>query len=555
MQKRRLRNSQEYMEEQILIERLSYGNAGIAHLKSGKTIFVDRVAPGDLVLVRIEKEKARFCIGSVLKIIEPSPFRVSPPCPYFEKCGGCPWQHVDYKAQLSAKRDNVVSALTRIAKLDVQAAEQLVAPTKASKREFEYRNKLELNAGFFEELCNAPTTAAASSFKKFDIGFSKEGSHTLVNIDTCLAAHKAIAQTPKSLRGALRYLQGNQDLEIFRVGIRHSARTKDTEIALWTNPGAFPRKAVAQTLKSALKTSSIVRVIADQGSSRAVKQVEVLDGKGYWEEKMHENHFKTSAPSFFQINTTQAETLVDEVLEGLQVDSSSVVADLYAGGGTFSIALAKKAALVYAVESASSSVKDLRRNAEINEVDIEVIGGDSARELIHLGSLDALVVDPPRAGLAPGVVESIVAAKPSQVAYVSCDPSTWARDVAQFYKLGYKLSSVKPVDFFPQTYHVEIVSVLSKLEKSKYIPVSIDLGDRDLTKAESKATYGEIKQYVLDNNGLKVSQLYVAQVKRKHGLVERENYNVGSGKSKVPQVPPKKEKAIEDALRHFKMID
>lgn len=447
------------MEEQIRIERLSYGNAGIGHTAAGKTIFVDRVAPGDLALVRIEKEKARFCTGSLIEVIESGDSRISAPCPYFTLCGGCPWQHIEYRTQLEAKRDNVVSALVRTAKLDPELVENLVAPVKASKRELGYRNKLELSGGFVTKKASSGSDLSSGHF---ELGFSKEGSKDLVNIDSCLIAYKAIEKAPKAIRGALKYLQGTQDLGIFRVGIRHSVRTKDTEIALWTNPGAFPRKAVAQTLKSALRTTSVVRVIADQGASRAIKQVESLDGKGYWEEKLHDDLFKTSAPSFFQVNTAQAEALVDEVLDKLDIDETSVVADLYAGGGTFSVALAQKVDIVYAVESASTSVKDLRRNAEINEVDIDVIGGDSARELVNLGALDALVVDPPRAGLAQGVVESIAAAGPSQVAYVSCDPATLARDVAEFYQNGYELSSVQPVDLFPQTYHVETVSILRK---------------------------------------------------------------------------------------------
>lgn len=454
MQKRRLRNSQEYMEEQIRIERLSYGNAGIGHTESGKTIFIDRVAPGDLVRVTLEKEKARFCTGNLVEVLEPGASRVTPLCPYFEACGGCPWQHLEYTAQLHTKRDNVISALVRTAQLDPGLAENIVAPVKASKRTFGYRNKLELNGRFL---------AKDALSARFDLGFIKEETKDLVNIDTCLIAHKAIESAPKAMRGALRYIQGTQDLGIFRVGIRHSVRTKDTEIALWTNPGTFPRKAVAQTLKSALKTSSVVRIIADQGSSRAIKQVESLEGKGYWEEKLYDSLFKTSAPSFFQVNTAQAEALVEEVLGKLDIDNSSVVADLYAGGGTFSVALAKKVSVVYAVESASTSVKDLRRNADLNKVDIDVIGGDSARELANLGALDALIVDPPRSGLAHGVVKSIAAAGPTQVAYVSCDPSTWARDVALFYKNGYELSSVQPVDLFPQTYHIEIVSVFKKI--------------------------------------------------------------------------------------------
>lgn len=255
------------------------------------------------------------------------------------------------------------------------------------------------------------------------------------------------------------------------MGVRHSLRTREIEIALWTKPGAFPRAHVAKTLKSALKATSIVRVLADPGRARKIKGVETLDGKGCWGEELAGARFLTSAPSFFQVNTAQAEKLAAEVVEGLggrmgeegpEGLDGLLVADLYAGGGTFSVPLAQAGADVIAIEAAGSSVRDLRRNAEMNGVDIEVVGGDAARELPELGGLDALVVDPPRAGLADGVAESIAEAAPARVAYVSCNPATWARDVARFEQNGYRLVRAQPVDLFPQTHHVEVASLFER---------------------------------------------------------------------------------------------
>lgn len=437
------------MEETLRIERLSYGKDAIGHRADGKTIFIEGGVPGDTVRAAIEHDKQSFCTGRIVEVIEPSPARVQAPCPYIDRCGGCPWQHVSYPAQLEAKRANVVSALVRTARFDPQTAETLVAPCLPSKRETGYRNKLEFGA-------------ERSDAGRFMLGFRKEESHELFSPDTCLIAHKGIVKSPKALRGALSYLQRSQDLGIFRVGVRHSLRTRDLEVALWTAPGAFPRKAVASTLKSALPASSIVRVMADPGKSRKIKGVEALDGKGFWEEELTGKRFKTSAPSFFQVNTAQAEALIDTVMRGLELEEGDIVADLYAGGGTFSIPLAAAGAEVIAVESASSSVRDLRRNAESANVFVEVIGGDSARELPLLGDLDALVVDPPRAGLAKGVVASIAAAQPARVAYVSCDPATWARDTALFRENGYQLTLAQPVDMFPQTFHVEIASIFER---------------------------------------------------------------------------------------------
>ena len=437
------------MEEQVHIERLSYGNAGIGHTAQGKAVFVAGTAPGDLVLVGAVQDKGSYCVAGSFELLEASPLRVRPPCPFFASCGGCPWQHVSYAAQLEAKRDAVVSALVHNARLDQACAEDLVAPCKPSKRELGYRNKLELGAAFDEN-------------KALVLGFSQEGSHEMAHPSSCALACKPISASPKTLTGALRYLCGKDDLGIFRVGVRASLRSHDLEVALWTRPGAFPRHAAAQVLKSALKPTSIVRVIADAGKARKVKGVEVLDGKGFWEEQLSGLVFATSAPSFFQVNTAQAEALVEEVVSGLSPSPAMRAADLYAGGGTFAIALAKAGADVSAVESASSSVKDLRRNIKANGVEVEVIGGDSARSLAELGPLGALVVDPPRAGLGQGVVEGITATGAKRVAYVSCDPATWARDVARFKECGYTLTRACPVDLFPQTYHIETASFFEK---------------------------------------------------------------------------------------------
>lgn len=437
------------MAESILIERMSYGSDAVGHLASGKTVFVEGGAPGDTVELNITEEKASFCRASIAKLLEASPLRTAgkPLCPH--ACGGCPWSHLSYEAQVEAKRTAVVEALARTAHLPREQAESLVKPCAPSKRQWGYRNKLEL----------AATTDAQG---RFALGFFREGTHKVEVVDSCPLAHKSIASAPKALRGALRFVQGAQDLGIYRVGVRGSVRTNDVEAALWTSPSSFPRGHAAKTLGSAMKTTSIVRVMADPGKARKIKGLETLEGKGLWGENLADARFLTSAPSFFQVNTAQAERLVAEVMEGLGDVDGMLVADLYSGGGTFSIPLAKAGADVIAVESAGTSVRDLRRNADMNRVDIEVIGGDTARELPELGELDALVVDPPRAGLADGVVESIAAAAPERVAYVSCNPQTWARDVARFQNAGYQLVSALPVDLFPQTYHVEVASIFSR---------------------------------------------------------------------------------------------
>ena len=431
----------------VEIERMSYGPNAIGHLPDGKTVFVAGAVPGDTVEVELTEDKKAFAVGKVVRIEEASPDRLAPASPADLACGTAPWQHLSYDAQLAAKRDNVVGALVHTARLDRERAEALVADCVPSKRTWAYRNKLELGCG-------------RDGQGRFVVGFHREGTGDLLETDSSRLAHKQIEKAPKALRGAIRYAQGQDDLGIFRIGVRHSFATGDLEVALWTKPGPFPRALFAKTIKSACKATGVIRVLADPGKARKIKGVEVLDGRGRWRERIGDAEFAVQAPSFFQVNTAQAGKLTAIVLDGLGQLDGAYVADLYAGGGTFSVPLALAGADVVAVESAGSSVRDLRHNADANGVDVEVVGGDAAREIASLGELDVLVVDPPRAGLADGVVEGIVAAHPARVAYVSCDPATWARDVARFEQQGYRLESAAPVDMFPQTYHVETVSFL-----------------------------------------------------------------------------------------------
>lgn len=434
--------------ETVQIERMGYGPEAVGRLASGKVVLVEGAAPGDVAVVELTDSKAAFARGRVVELAEAGPARAAgPSCA--AGCGGCPWAHLSYEAQLGAKRANVVAALARVAHMGLGRAEALVAPCVPSERQWGYRNKVELACG-------------RDASGNLAMGMHAPHSSELVAVDRCPLAHKAIERAPKALRGALRFALGGQDTGLFRIGVRHSDRTGDAEVALWTPPGPFPRKEVAKTIGDALKCTSVVRVLADAGKERKVRKVEVLAGKGCWAEQLGGFGFLVSAPSFFQVNTAQAEVLVRTALEGLAPEAGAFVADLYAGVGTFTLPLEQAGCDVVAVESAGSSVRDLRRNAERAGASIEVIGGDAARELPELGGLDLLVVDPPRSGLHGSVVGAIAQAAPERVAYVSCDPQTWARDVARFEEAGYRLERAVPVDMFPQTYHVEVASLLAR---------------------------------------------------------------------------------------------
>jgi len=425
------------------IESLAYGGDAIGRLEDGRTAFVRGACPGDTVRVEIDQERDRFVRAHVTEVVSASPDRVSAPCPYFGECGGCSWQHVAYSVQCESKRRSVIDALERIG--GIPDVDNIVAPTVSSSTEYGYRNKVELVLD--------PTSGRPY------LGYHRAGSDKVVRVESCLLLPRKHQKVPRALGGALRYLTGESDLGIVRVGYRVAVHTNDVEVALWTAPGGFPRNAVAKTLAQAVRTTSIVRVLTKGPSAeRSVSGVESLSGRGNWRERLGELDYTVSAPSFFQVNTKGAERLVELVMAALQPDGSDRALDLYAGAGTFTLPLAQHAGEVIAVESAGPAVRDLRRNLENNQLWAEVVGGDAAREIAELGHFDVVVVDPPRSGLAPEVLAALTASRPRDLAYVSCDPATLARDSRVLIGAGYELVSATPVDLFPQSYHVETVA-------------------------------------------------------------------------------------------------
>lgn len=439
------------MLEIVTIERMGYGSAAIGHLSNGKTVFVNGAAPGDVCEVRIVQEKPTFANAELVKVVQPSDVRESLD-PKFMVDGcipGAPWAHMAYSAQLEAKRQNLVEALVRTGKFDRAQVEELVGDCVPSKREWGYRNKIEL-AAFKDDT------------GRFSLGMHEAGSQDVIAVSRIPLANRFLETAPKALTGALRYLQGADDLGVYRVGVRASLRTKSIEVALWTMPSPFPRTAVAKTLQDAVRATSVVRVIAEPGAARKVKKVETLEGAGFWKEDLAEVSFAVSAPSFFQVNTAQAEKLIALAMDGLGLQEEELVADLYCGVGAFGLPMARAGADVIAIESEGSSVRDLRRNAQYNACDVEVVGDDVARALPEIGKLDAIVIDPPRSGLAKEVVSSIAEASPARIAYVSCDPQTFARDALALKGHGFQLKAATPVDMFPQTYHQETVGIFHK---------------------------------------------------------------------------------------------
>lgn len=269
---------------------------------------------------------------------------------------------------------------------------------------------------------------------------------------------------------------------------------------------------------------------------------------------------RISPLSFYQVNRAQAEKLYKKAAEYAGDKKTKLLLDLYCGAGTIGLSMADKAEELIGIETVAPAIEDAKKNAAANGIEnarfICADAGEAAEKLLGEGKRpEVIVLDPPRKGCSEQTIKAAAGMAPDRIVYVSCDPATLARDCAVFKELGYEVEEATPVDLFPRTAHVETVCLLSKLNIKQHIEVEIKMDELDLTSAESKATYEEIKEYVFEHTGLKVSHLYIAQVKQKHGIIERENYNKPkSENARQPKCPPEKEAAIIDALRYFGMI-
>lgn len=437
-------------ELELVCERMTYGPDAVAHDGGGRAVFVSGAVAGDCVRAVVDREEDRWAHARATEVLEASPDRVTPACPYAGACGGCPWAALSRDAQAAAKRACVVDALSRVGRMGDARAEELVAPLESAGDPWGYRNKVEL--------------AVSRDRGRVALGMHAACGEGVVRVKGCMLLDKAHAGAVKSVAGALSYLSNSHGLDLERVGIRVSRRTRDVEVALWDRPGAFPRAQAAKVLEDALRPTSVVRVMQKgPAKARRIAGVECLSGAGSWGELVGDERMRVSAPSFFQVNTRGAERLVELVMAALDPRDDEEAMDLYCGAGTFTLPLARRAGFVSAVESYGPAVRDLRRNLETAGLDnVDPIGGDAGREFPDTDA-DVIVVDPPRAGLSADVVRRLSEQPARAIAYVSCDPATLARDLARFGEAGtFSPVRVTPVDLFPQTYHVETVTLLER---------------------------------------------------------------------------------------------
>ena len=526
------------------IEGYSSEGLGIARI-DGQVVFVHGAVRGELCRVLVMKVLKNAAFGKVTELLEPSPERREPDCPYYGRCGGCDFRHLSYREELWAKRQRVQDALTRLGGSDVEVEEILGAADPLY-----YRNKSQY-----------PVSAGK-------VGFYRARTHDVVDIERCLIQKPQADAAAAALRDYMRdFAVPSYDEKTGRGLLRHlyvrTNRRGESLVCVLANGERLPHEEeLVGRLRRAVPdcVGVVLGVNTRRGNTILGERYRTLWGVDTLEDELCGLTFRLSVPSFYQVNRDQAEVLYRKAVEYAGLTGGELVVDLYCGAGTITQVMAGGAGRVIGAEIVPEAVQDAQANAARNQVpNARFLCGDAGEAAFQLAAEgvrpQVICVDPPRKGLAPEVPEILASMEPERIVYVSCDPATLARDVKRFGELGYPAVKSQAVDLFPRTAHVETVVLLSKLNTKQHIEVELNLDELDLTAAESKATYDEIKAYVLEKYGLKVSSLYISQVKRKCGLDVGQNYNLSKKEdAKVPQCPPEKEAAIMDALKHFQMI-
>lgn len=533
---------------------------------SAMTFFVKDALVGDRVLAKIIKLKKTYGYARLTEIIEPSPDRVEPKCPVHRQCGGCQIQALSYEKQLEYKQNKILNNLMRIGGFDLSQIR--MDPIIGMQEAFRYRNKAQFPIG-------------RDKNGKLAAGFYAARTHVIVPIEDC---YLGAPQNQDVISELLAWMEQYQ-IEPYdeksgtglvrHVLIRYGFRSKQMMVCIVINGKSLPRsKELTDRLKVLEGMTSIsVNINTQRNNVIMGDTVKTLWGADYIEDYIGDIRFQISPLSFYQVNPVQTEVLYEKVLEFAGLSGEETVWDLYCGIGTISLFLARQAKRVYGIEIIPQAVEDAKRNCKINAIsNAEFMVGEAEDVLERLCGSDetdlilgngwrkewrpqVVVVDPPRKGCGEKLLDAILKVQPERVVYVSCDSATLARDLKALCVGGYEIVRVQGVDLFGQTVHVETVVQLSQRKPDDVIEVDLDIEELDITASEKKPTYQKIKQYVLEHTGLKVSSLYVAQVKQKCGLDMRLNYNQPkSENAKQPVCPKEKEDAIMDALKYFNMI-
>ena len=535
----------------VTIEDLSNEGLGIGR-SGGTAFFIKDTVIGDTVEAKIMKMKKTYGYARLVRLLSPSKDRVTPPCPVARQCGGCQLQAMSYEAQLRFKENKVKNALMRIGGFQNPPMESILG----MEHPFRYRNKAQYPVGRNKE-------------GRITAGFYAGRTHDIIENRDCLLG----PEINRKILDIVLFHMEMYDIEPYdekscsglvrHIMIRQGFRTGQIMVCLVLNGTSLP---ASQNLIEALQkipgmTSISISVNRENTNVILGRKIKLLWGSEYIEDRIEELVFRISPLSFYQVNPFQTEKLYGKALEYAGLTGQETVWDLYCGTGTISLFLARQAKQVFGVEIVPEAIRDARENAARNQITNASFYVGKAEEVLPQKyqeegiRADVIVVDPPRKGCEPSVLATMVQIRPEKIVYVSCDPATLARDLKYLCGEGYELERVCPVDMFGMSGHVETVVLLSQLKPDDTIEIDLDLDELDATSAELKATYQEIKDYVLKEFGLKVSNLYISQVKRKCGIEVGENYNLPkSENARVPQCPKEKEEAIKAALKYFAMI-
>ena len=489
-------------------------------------------------------------------------------CPYAKKCGGCDYQGMSYEQQLQEKQTYVRKNIGDYCK---------VLPIIGMENPYHYRNKV--HAVFDVERrgkhANGGRRTAGNGHAKAApggviSGVYKAGTHEVINIDSCEIEDELSSAIIRDIRGLLHSFKIKTYDEdtgyglLRHVLVRRGFHSGEVMVVLVLGSPILPSKNnfVKALRKLHPEITTVVVNINDKQTSMVLGEKEtVIYGKGYIEDTLCGCTFRISPKSFYQVNPVQTEILYNKAITYAGLTGKEKVIDAYCGTGTIGLIAASKAKEVIGVELNRDAVKDAVINAKRNNIKNEQFyNADAGKFMVELSEqnkkVDVVFMDPPRAGSDEAFLSSVVKLAPKKVVYVSCNPETLARDLKYLTRHGYQAVECQPCDMFPFTKHVETVVLLSKGKvDSKKIRVEFSLEDMDMSEFQDGATYPQIKEYVLEHTGLKVSNLYISQIKRKCGIGVGKNYNLPKSEdSRQPQCPPEKEKAIREAFKYFGMI-
>ena len=521
---------------------------GVARLE-GRVIFIPGTIRGESWQVQLLKVRTNVAWAKVVKLLVPSPERLEPDCPLAGRCGGCQYRHMTYREELEAKRQRVQDALTRVGGASLE-----LPPVLGAERPLRYRNTVQF--------------PVARERQGLAVGYYRARSHDVLDVEDCLLQPEGVTALRRAFKNWMEryrvpaYDEGSGSGLIRHLYVRTN-RKGEALCCVVANGKRIPHAPeLVQVLRQAEPALAGLVLNTNTRDTNVIlgPDYRTVWGQDFLEEELCGMTFRLSVPSFFQINRAQTERLYEKALEFAALTGQETVLDLYCGIGTISLALARRAGQVIGAEIVPEAIEDAEANARRNGVaNVRFLCGDAGQAAFQLAQEgvrpQVICVDPPRKGLAPEVPEVLASMAPERIVYVSCDPATLARDVKRFGALGYQAEQAQAVDLFPRTQHVETVVLLGrKFEKSRE-HVYLDYEPSAEIDLPGGATYSEIKQWIQAEYDLKVSSLYVAQVKQKHGIVEREcNNKPKSENAKQPKCPPEKEAAIEAALKHFKMI-